>query len=86
MSSQRVQSKRVEADGVAAAYPCDFYGVAVDAAGAVILYDNASAASGNVIWSGTGPVSFSLGGGMHVHCLNGIYVDLTGNKVNVYCT
>lgn len=80
---ERIQCVARTDDGVIAAYECDFYAVSVDAAGAVVLYDNASAASGTVIWYGVGPQVLSLGGNF-VHCKNGIYCDLTGNKVTVF--
>lgn len=76
----------LSADGAATAKAGYFWGAVVDGAGAVIVYDNASAASGKKILQLTGvaaaPVVVMLD--RPVKCQNGIFVDLTGNVVTVY--
>jgi hypothetical protein len=66
----------VTADTVVTAAPAILYGVVLIAAGTMAnIYDNASAASGNVlIPSTTATVTFS---GIGVLCTNGIYADWT---------
>ena len=75
------------ASGVVSAGPCLLTGVAVMTGGlkfpdvTVILYDNASAASGNVLAEFVVAGVDNLGGRDYkdpVHCINGIYVSLSG--------
>lgn len=69
------------ADGVVSAAPCHLLSVIVDATGAVILYDNASAASGTKLAVLAGPAHHTFA--HPVRAINGIYCDLTGNNVTV---
>lgn len=73
--------------GVAFAGPCLLTGVLVITGGlkfpavTVILYDNASAASGNVLAEFVVPAINNYGGRVWkdpVHCINGIYVTISG--------
>lgn len=72
-------------DGIIAARPCRLIGVTIIAGsdlGAVIVYDNASAASGNVVakitavTTATQTIVFNCG----VECLNGLYADVSGTS------
>lgn len=71
----------VEADAVVSAAPCHLLSVCVNATGAVIIYDNASAASGTKLWQGVGPLSHTFL--KPVRAVNGLYCDITGNIATV---
>lgn len=75
------------ADGVICARPCIFYGVTLltdgTNAGTIVLYDNASAASGTVVAKSkqTGAALMAThmcDVGVGVVCNAGIYADVTG--------
>lgn len=81
------------ADGIVYAGPCYFWGVVAGAdntnAGSVILYDNASAASGTVISKVIVDATTTNAGsmpGVPVYCKNGLYLDIggTGAECVVY--
>jgi hypothetical protein len=75
----------VSADGVVTAKAGYYWGAVIDGAGAVNIYDNASAASGKKILQATGAASaVNCLLDRPVKCTNGIFVDLTGNVVTVY--
>lgn len=74
----------VEADGVVCDGPAYLLSVSVNATGAVIIYDNASAASGTKLWQGVGPGSHTFAN--PVRAVNGLYCDITANIATVEFT
>lgn len=77
------------ADAVILAVRGYFYGIEIITDGtnsaAVIVYDNATAASGTVVFKGTVPGASNFGGALFiqpVEMFNGIYVDMTGTGMN----
>jgi len=81
-------SSSITGDGVVSSGPCLLTGITLlagTAASSLILYDNASAASGTVVWkmaiaasTNAGDASTSITFPSPVNCQNGIYVDWTG--------
>lgn len=68
---------------VVSSIPCQFYGMVSDAAGGVIAYDNASAASGTIICQLKGPDHIYLGGDS-INCKNGITVITSASTATVF--
>ncbi len=90
MSANRTMvSKRLSADGIMVATPCILHAVTVHATtagGAVLLYDNASAASGTVVADLSTAVDAEtiVLSGLNLRCENGLYANLTTAGVMVY--
>lgn len=82
MSVTIVESKEVSADGAAITGKGTFYGASVFA-GTAKIYDDAAAATGNLLMETSLPgLALPFG----VRFQNGIYVDLTTGPVTVYFT
>jgi len=83
-------SGELTADGAIFAAPCQLAGVNILTDGSnnatVILYDNASAASGTKVYEGE-VVAANLYGGRNfifpIRCHNGLYLDITGTGASV---
>jgi hypothetical protein len=76
-------------DGIIVASPCILRGVTVHsttAEGGVLLYDNASAASGTVVADIFAAVDEDtvVALPLNVRCMNGLYADLTTANIVVY--
>lgn len=72
--------KKVTADGVICGQSGYLTGIVFEASATGILYDNSSAASGNVVYSGGSSISFAV----PVAFFNGLYLDITGTGATVY--
>jgi len=79
---------QLSADGVVKASPGELYGVTVIASstGIIRVYDNASAASGTLLWSSVSAVtagSVIHFGGNGIKAKNGLFFDLVSGTATV---